>query len=131
MSDLALFDLAVAWVPIPVPDYDMAAYDALPKAEKRPAWRVHVAEYRCRDCGTRQHLNQGSGQFVICDECALVDQCREVDPDQCRSLWGVPAHTLAEHDELTHARERRRARYLASGPITDDSENTNERELRR
>lgn len=75
---------------------------------------------RCRDCGlTMTYMHQGGshpaiGSFFLCDDCATLDGClsREHErPDWHVSRWGV-WHPETEHDELSAAREKRRANYL-------------------
>ena len=71
---------------------------------------------RCRDCGTRApSTTQGSadsiGIYMLCDDCAQVDGCREVRPGRHVSHWG-DGHPVEDHDELIEARSTRRQNYL-------------------
>lgn len=76
---------------------------------------------RCRDCGLKMtYMHQGGshpgiGSFFLCDDCAALDGCqsrvRDRGPGWHVSRWGV-CHPVSDHDELSAARERRRANYL-------------------
>lgn len=74
---------------------------------------------RCRDCGAREGTSWVSvpevGFFMVCDECAKLDDCttrkHSHGPDWHVSHWGE-RHRADEHDALVAAQERRRAAYL-------------------
>lgn len=88
-------------------------------------WSAWVREnHLCRDCGTASHLNAGgaspgAGSFLVCDDCAKLDDCltRKHDrgPEWHVSHWGE-LHRADEHDALVAAQSRRRARYRAKHP---------------
>lgn len=98
-----------------------------------PAWvplyrpsRVTLASLtvddRCRDCGCRSGFNQGGagadiGVFMVCDDCAKIDDCRPAQrgAEWHASHWGE-VHPAVEHDALVAAQARRRARYRAKHP---------------
>ncbi|MFJ4167793.1 hypothetical protein ACIPY5_19750 [Microbacterium sp. NPDC089698] len=79
----------------------------------------------CRDCGTKVNwVNCGGsrwqGAFQLCDACASLDGCLTRQHNRGEgwhlSTWAVGAHQVHEHDELTRAQERRRAKYRAKRP---------------
>ncbi len=84
-----------------------------------------VRDQLCRDCGTKvSWVNCGGarreGSYQLCEACASLDGCltrqHTRGPGWHLSTWAVGAHQVHEHDELTRAQERRRAKYRAKHP---------------
>jgi hypothetical protein len=104
MNTLALFDqidLEPAWVPIrstPVDWPDRDSGNGGFTKETWAAWRKEHPE-RCRDCGTTHKINAGGSNGWMCDDCAEIDQCRDLNCTPVLERRTVANFTV---DELAH-----------------------------